>query len=365
MLVYQRTGSALLSALTFVAAFAPYLFGGMLLSALVDRLAPKQVLIGCDLLGAALVAVIAIPGVPLPAIYAALLVIGAVAPIRGGSAGALVAEILPGDAFVAGRSIQRISAQGAQVAGAAVGGILVAPLGPPGALLADSATFLISATLVGVGVHHRVARGSAGSSSLLRDSVGGIRAVWSDRPVRTLLLLSWAVSFVAVAPEALAAPAVAQTGHSPSVVGLWMAAIPAGIVVGDVISVRAFRPAQRELLTWPLALAVSLALAAFVLHPPLLAALALLFASGAASAYGLGLDQTLRRITQSDLLGRMYALSSTGLMVVQGIGFAAAGALGDRLGARTTIAAEGALGVALVAVIALGAPGAAAKLRRD
>jgi len=41
VLVYQRTGSALLSALTFAVAFVPYLIGGTLLSALVDRLPPE------------------------------------------------------------------------------------------------------------------------------------------------------------------------------------------------------------------------------------------------------------------------------------------------------------------------------------
>jgi MFS family permease len=100
VLVYQRTGSALLSALTFAVAFVPYLIGGTLLSALVDRLHPRALLIGSDLVGAAVIAAIAAPGVPVPFLFVALFVIGSIAPVRSGTAGAIVADVLPGDTFV-------------------------------------------------------------------------------------------------------------------------------------------------------------------------------------------------------------------------------------------------------------------------
>jgi hypothetical protein len=50
--------------LTFAVAFVPYLFGGTLLSALVDWIAPRRMLIGCDLASGALIAMIALPGAP-------------------------------------------------------------------------------------------------------------------------------------------------------------------------------------------------------------------------------------------------------------------------------------------------------------
>ena len=56
VLVYERTGSPALAALTFSLAFLPYLFAGVLLSALVDRLPARGVLVGCDLLSALIVA---------------------------------------------------------------------------------------------------------------------------------------------------------------------------------------------------------------------------------------------------------------------------------------------------------------------
>ena len=55
LLVYDRSRSPLLAAVTFAAGFVPYLFGGMFLSGLADRLPRRTVMVGCDLLRCLLV----------------------------------------------------------------------------------------------------------------------------------------------------------------------------------------------------------------------------------------------------------------------------------------------------------------------
>ncbi len=50
LLVYDRSKSPLLAAVTFAAGFVPYLFGGLFLSGLADRLPRRSVMVGCDLL---------------------------------------------------------------------------------------------------------------------------------------------------------------------------------------------------------------------------------------------------------------------------------------------------------------------------
>jgi len=351
VLVYQRTGSSFLSALTFAVAFVPHLFGGVLLSALVDRFRPKSLLIGIDLIGAALVAVAAISPVPIPMLFAGLFVVGALAPVRSGTAGALIAEILPGDSYLAGRSVQRIGSQVGQIAGLAAGGVLIGWFGPDGALLADAASFVVSAGVIALALRARPVRDRSRHQSLVSDSLSGIRRLWAHLAVRRLLLLAWILPFVAVAPEGLGAPAVAQTGHSAALVGLWMAAIPVGTVLGDLLMVWAVPPRYRQRLTRPLAISLTGLMIAFALGPPLSLSIALLVAIGASSAFGLGLDQTLRDSTPPALLARMFAVNSTGLMVSQGLGFAAAGLLGQVMSAHHAIAAAGALG--LIAVLAL------------
>ena len=64
VLVYQRTASPLLSALTFAIGHLPWLLGGPVLSALADRLPRHRVLIATDAMRAALLVVMAIPGTP-------------------------------------------------------------------------------------------------------------------------------------------------------------------------------------------------------------------------------------------------------------------------------------------------------------
>ena len=64
LLVFQRTGSALLAAITFAASIVPTFVGGVTLSGLADRLPRRQVMIACDLARVVLVAVMAIPGMP-------------------------------------------------------------------------------------------------------------------------------------------------------------------------------------------------------------------------------------------------------------------------------------------------------------
>ena len=80
VLVYARTGSPLLSALTFAISYVPWVLGGPVLSALADRLPRHRVLIGTDVARAVVVAVMAIPGLPLPVLLVLLFLVSLGAP---------------------------------------------------------------------------------------------------------------------------------------------------------------------------------------------------------------------------------------------------------------------------------------------
>ncbi len=346
VLVYQRTGSSFLSSLTFAVAFVPYVFGGTVLSSLVDRLPPRRLLVTCDLVSAVLVASIALPAVPIGYVFVVLFLIGTLAPIRGGTSSALVAEVLPGEEFVAGRSVLRIIAQTAQIAGAAAGGAVIAPLGPHGALLADAGSFLLSAAVITIGVRSRQQLHADGTTrGVVGESLQGLAEIWRHVRVRRLLLLGWLVPFVSVAPEGLSAPAVTAQGLPIGLVGVWLVAIPVGTVIGDLLFVWFVPVAWRVRSTMPLALALTVSLVLFAARPPFAVQLALLVAGGMCSAYGLGLDQSLRGDTPPRLLARVYAINGTGLMVSQGLGFAVAGAVAGVMSPDATIAVAGALGL--------------------
>jgi hypothetical protein len=144
------------------------------------------------------------------------------------------------------------AAQMAQVGGNAFGAALLAVLTPDGAFLVSSAAMMGAAAILRFGLARRPAAGAADEASLLRDSVRGVRLVFAHAGLRRLLLLGWLVPMFSVAPEALAAPYVAGRGGSPALVGLWLAALPVGMVAGDLLGVwRLSAQRQRSMVGWP------------------------------------------------------------------------------------------------------------------
>src|SRR5215217_3022991 len=65
VLVFQRTGSAALTALTYALTFLPALIGGPLLSGLADRYPRRELMIAVDLGRAVVAGLMAIPALPL------------------------------------------------------------------------------------------------------------------------------------------------------------------------------------------------------------------------------------------------------------------------------------------------------------
>jgi MFS family permease len=70
VLVFDRTHSPLLTATAYAAGFLPWVVGGVLFGTVADRWPRREVMVGCDLARAALVAVMAVPGIPLLALAA-------------------------------------------------------------------------------------------------------------------------------------------------------------------------------------------------------------------------------------------------------------------------------------------------------
>ncbi|MBL0804310.1 MFS transporter, partial [Streptomyces albidoflavus] len=139
VLVYARTGSALLASLAFALGFTPYLFGATLLSAVADRCPARDVLVVCQALSCAVAAAMALPGLPVPVLLALVLVLGVAAPVFQGARAAALPDLLPDGGYPLGRSLLRLVAQSTQVAGFAVGGLLLLAVPAAHALLASAA----------------------------------------------------------------------------------------------------------------------------------------------------------------------------------------------------------------------------------
>jgi predicted MFS family arabinose efflux permease len=351
VLVYDRTGSPFLSSLTFALGFVPYVFGGGLLSSAVDRVRPRRLVNACDGTSAAIAAVMAWPGLPVASLLVLLFVLGTLAAVGGGARSALLRSTVSDAAYVPARSLLKVASQIAQIGGNAVGGALVVVLGTSGAILVNSASFAVAFVLVRllVGDHDNPAL--PGGAGLLRDSLRGAREILGRPELARLLALGWLVPMFSVAPEALAAPYISSHGGSPRLVGWWLAALPLGTIVGDVAGVRFLGPALQRRVVGAVAAAGFVPYLVFGLDPPVAAALALLVVSGACGMYSLGLDGLVRNATPDRLFARTMTLNSAGLMTLQGVGFALAGAVAEQTGAARAVALAGVCG--LVAVAAL------------
>ena len=350
VLVFERTASPFLASLTFALAFLPYVVSGTLMSATVDRIPIRRLLVVCDITCGFLVAAMAVRGMPIAALLLLLLAVGTVSGVSGGARSAVIPTVVPAAAYIPAGSLLRISSQLTQVCGNAVGGALLVFVSPHMALLVNASSFLVSAALIRIGMHDRPPVDVAVDAPLLRDSLHGLRSVLGHAPLRRLLLLSWLVPTCAVAPEALAAPYVASLGGSSSLVGWWLVALPLGVVIGDLVGIWAVPPRWQRRLIGPLAAATFVPLLAFALHPRFAIAFPLLVLSGSAALFGLGLSALVRSTAPPQLLGRALAISTAGMMTLQGLGFAAAGALGEVVSPPTaiTLAAVAGLGIAAV-----------------
>lgn len=355
VLVYQRTGSAGLTALTYALTYLPDLIGGPLLAGLADRYPRRAVMVTSDLLRAVMVAGMAVPGVPI-AVLAVLLVLARLAnsPFSAAQAATLPA-VLDGDRYVIGQTVRQITNQTAQLAGFASGGAVVALLGPSQALAVDALTFLLSAALIAAGVRHRPAPvpENGEHASMLSQLSGGARIIWQDRRLRSLVGLAWLAGFVIV-PEGLAAPYADEIGAGTIAVGLMLAAHPAGIVLGAFLLGRFVSPERRQALIGPLAVLAVLPLVGYAFTPGLLPTIGLLLISGGAAAYQVSASATFMRIVPDSGRGQAFGLAGSGLIAVQGIGLVAGGLMVSIFGSvATTVTVAGAAGTLIAIPAAL------------
>ncbi len=161
LLVFDRTHSAFLAAVTFAASVVPTFLGGILLSGLADRLPRRQVMIACDLIRVVLVVVMAVSGIPTAVLVVLLFLVTLIGAPFISARAAVYPDILHGDLYVLGTAVTITTLQFAQVVGFVVGGAAVGLFGVRTSLLLDAATFAASALITRVWVRSRSAAQAA------------------------------------------------------------------------------------------------------------------------------------------------------------------------------------------------------------
>jgi MFS family permease len=355
VLVYARTGSPLLTALTYALGFLPWIVGGPLLSGLADRLPRRTVMVVADVLRALVVGLMVIPAVPLPVLLVLLFAAELCAPPFSSARAALLPQVLDGELYVLGSAVNTITWEVTQVVGFVVAGASVAAVGARGALLVDAATFVVSALILAGWVRPRPApvREPGDTAGVGSDLGAGLRLVFGDPWLRTLTVLAWLCSAYMI-PEALAAPVAAENGAGALAVGLLLAANPIGTAIGSVVIGRWVAPERRIRWLIPMAFLCGLPLIGCLWHPDLVLVGVLWGLSGLFSAYNLTANAAFVQALPDVRRGQALGIVQSGMAVGQGVGFLLAGAVAEKVDVLTVVAAGGAVTsvAALVLVIA-------------
>jgi hypothetical protein len=355
VLIYQQTGSTAETALTYALTFLPAIAGGTLLSGLADRYSRRLVMIGCDILRCALLAAMALPGLPVGALFALLVLAVFLGPAFTSAEVSMIADLLDGERYRVATGLRMMTNQIAQVAGFAVGGAVVAVVHAHWALVLDAITYACSALVIAFALPTRkraaIRSGHADVDHPLgsvpdRDRVSFstcMRELFGNAHLRALVILSWLAAFFVV-PEGLAAPYAHAIGDSPAAVGYLLAAIPLGSVAGAYLLLRALPPAMRTWALGPLALLAGLPLVGCAFEPAVAWSMLLWFASGVFSAYQLDVMTRIVNLTPAMRRGRVVGVLGASLLGAQGVGLIVFGVVADLLSAGPTIALAGAVG---------------------
>ena len=354
LLVFARTDSALLAAVTFAASIVPTFIGGLILSGLADRFPRREVMIVCDVSRAALVAIMAMPGLPLALMVGLLCLVTMFGAPFTSARAALYPDILAGDRYVLGTAVTLTTLQFAQVIGFAAGGAIVGFFGVRTSLMADAGTFVISALITWGLVQSRPAaraRAPEHTGSRFGDVAAGMRLVFGSPKLRIPMLLGWLVAFYN-APEGVVAPLSRSLGGGAVAAGLLLAAGAAGASVGAVAFSRLVRPARRLRLMVPLAATACGVLILFAFRPALPAALAILTISGIFDCYQLAANAAFVTATPAGQRSQAFGIAQGGMSLGQGLAMILAGAAAQRLSPSLVIAISGAIGVAAATLVA-------------
>jgi MFS family permease len=351
VLVYSKTGSPLITALVYALTYLPPVLGSRVLPGIVDAFPRRQVMITLDLARAALVEVMALPGMPLAGTCTLLFTTVLLGAPFAAARSAMLPQILPRDKLAAGSAVGTMTFQASQVGGFLAGGVLVAALGAYRSLALDALSFCISAGLIAGRVRARPYSGQAPARPVLQTLANDALLIFRRPAARTLVLFGWLAGF-AIVPEGLAAPYARTLGGGPLTVGLLMTAMPAGTVIGGLVIGRLSRPDEQLRMIGVLAMLSCAPLAVSLLLPPALLLIPLLMLAGAGGAYHLAAARAFVAAMPNGHRARAFSVAQSGLLAAQGLGILAAGAAANWISPPAVVALAGMLGMLAAALLA-------------
>ncbi|GAA4338172.1 MFS transporter [Streptomyces venetus] len=347
--VKDLTGSDGLAALCMLAMWLPAL-AGPLLGTVADRGRRKPVLIGVNVLLAALLLTLVSVDSPgeLWLLYAVLFVYGAAGVVHDAAESALVSAAVDPALLGDFNGLRTTATEGMKLLAPLTGAGLYAAYGGAGVALLDAATFVLATGMYAV-LRVREEKPARPAGNHRRQTAEGARHLWAHPGLRALVVAGGATMLCAGLNGALVYAVVDGLGHSPAYAGVLYAVQGAGSVAVGLLSGSALRRlGERRFAAYGIALlAVAVALRAVPSDPSALVC---------SAAIGAGLPAVLiatltsvQRETPGPLLGRVTATAHTLVYTPNVLGLAAGAALVELVSHRLMLVT---LGVALLTTAA-------------
>jgi MFS family permease len=250
----------------------------------------------------------------------------------------ILPSLVDRDRLGAANALTQGAEQASSIFGPALAGGLLALLGLGASFGATAVLFLIATALFGAVARAAKPAGSPvgdvpgedeGQSRALTSFIEGIRYVWSDGVIRSLLLILLCTNLAMMGPLYVGGAILAETrlggaGAFGTLVGA--AGVGSLIGVAGAGSVRRFR--RRGLIELGLTGLLGIIVGAIAFVPNLVAAIALATAIGATASFlGVITISWLQERTEPGLLGRVMSFAMFSAVALDPISFALAGVL--------------------------------------
>jgi Na+/melibiose symporter-like transporter len=370
--VYVLTGATLASAMALLAAFLPQLLFGSLVGVLVDRWDRKRTMVIANvLLAVGLLPLLLVNGSDrVWIVYAVLVWQGSVELFFAPAEQAMLPRLVGDEDLVTANALNGQNRDLSRLLGSALGGIVVTAGGVTALAVADAATYLVSAALIGtVATSGTTGEPAAPSTEVPSGRLAKLRSEWLDglrhagsHPVlRMVFVFALLTSIGEGIMGTLFAPFVRDVLHgSGRAYGLIVSIQAVGGIVGGLVAAAIGRRMSAVLMFGGASLVFGVIDLAMFLYPLIYIAVW----PAAVCMLAVGLPGALTRAGFTTLFQRYSADSYRGrvfssLGVVQAVaaisGTLGAGFLGDSVGIVPIIALQGAgyvvAGVAVLVVL--------------
>ena len=365
MLVYQLSGSPLLSGVAFAVESLPYLMFGLIAGALADRYDRRAVLLATQLASA--LALASIPAAHLMAsvTVAHLMIVAFIVSTlfvffdaaSFGVVPALVGRHRIADATGTLVSVGTVIG----IAGPLLGGIAATTLGPPGAIAIDALCFLVAALVTSTVALPAASASAPGGLDLGASIVEGLAFIRRHRVVRALTTVGVGVSIAnGVVVGLMVVVGVRQLGLEPedARIGSLYAATALGAFLISLVSARIQRVVGTGVITCLGVVVAFVSVLAWSITGVLVVSLLLLVVYQAANTMIVVNGIVVRQSVTPDHL--QSRVNTTARMIAMGgtpVGAAAGGAVAGTFGVTAAVGlGAGALALAGAAALWLGVP---------